>query len=223
MSSDAILQAIAEEAEREVEAVLADARQRAAALVADATRAAHDRVMTAIAAAEPELRAEAARAVNAARVELLHRRAQVSAERLDAVFADAGRRLAALADGASPRWRAAVGRLALEAVAATGPGSELVVRAQDAAAVRAALADGGADARVRGARDAPAGVAARSADGRVEVNATLRTRLARARPLLAERVVAILERDAPPIVRQAVGEPAAEPMGEPVDQALGAA
>jgi V/A-type H+-transporting ATPase subunit E len=213
MSRDAILQAIAEEAEREVEAVLADARQRAAALVADATRAAHDRVMTAIAGAEPEIRAEAAREVNAARVELLHRRAQVSAERLDAVFSAAERRLSALAEGASPRWHRAVGRLAVEAAAATGPLPGLMVRAQDAASVRAALHAAGVDARVRGSRDAAAGVIARSADGRVEVDATLRTRLARARPLLAERLVAILQQDAPAAAGRAVDAATDVPLG----------
>jgi len=202
VSVEAMVRIIAEEAETEASAIVAAARVRADGLVGEARAAAAARLAAARARAEPAIRAEAVRRVNAARLRLLERRAELVAGRTAAVFRAAEERLTALAEGAEPeRWRAAIGRLAAEAIALAGPGAEVHVRAADACWVVAAAEAAGA--RVAGpgpdvtAGEVPPGVVVRSADGRIEVDATLRARLDRARQRLAETVASRLGPDAP--------------------------
>lgn len=164
MSADAILAAIRAESDREVTGVLAAARADADELVRGA-RAALDRHVTeALAAAEPELAADAARRVNVARLRLLHARARRRADRVAAVFDAARDELAAMVAGGDPRWnraRARLQALALEAIGATAVVEE----------------------EARGSA-----IRARSRDGTITVDASLDTRLARARALLADAV-----------------------------------
>ena len=191
---------IAEEAETEAAAIVAAARVRADGLVGEARAAADARLAVARARAEPAIRAEAVRRVNAARLRLLERRAELVAGRTAAVFQRAGERLAEIADGAEPeRWRAALGPLAAEAIALAGPGAEVNVRAADAGWVAATVEAAGARLVAFGpdpaAGQVPPGVVVRSADGRIEVDATLPARLERARHRLAETVAARLGPD----------------------------
>lgn len=202
MSVEALVRIIAEEAETEAAAIVAAARVRADGLVGEARAAADARLAVARARAEPAIRAEAVRRVNAARLRLLERRAELVAGRTAAVFRAAEERLTALAEGAEPeRWRTAIGRLAAEAIALAGPGAQVQVRAADAGWVAAAAEAAGA--RVVGpgpdviAGEMPPGVVVQSADGRIEVDATLRARLDRARYRLAETVATRLGPDAP--------------------------
>ena len=193
MSSEAILRAVAEASDREVEAILADARRRADALVADAQRAADARVAEGLAASEPELLANAARAVNAARLRLLHCLAERRAERLAAVFDVAGQQLRELRTDGPARHRSAVGRLARLAAAQAGPGAVVSVPPADVPAARTAIRGTGTAV---GNGEIVAGVLAQSADGRMRVDATLARRLDRARTLLADQVDELLERGA---------------------------
>lgn len=192
MGAEAILAAISEETARQVETVLSDARREARRALVDARRSIRQRIAAAVVQAEPELAADSARRVNAVRLELLHRRAQVAAERLGAVFASADRRLSTVAATGCSRWQRALERLSGEAVEACGAGSTAWVRPADlmlmgnGPATVAALATLCSDAGM------PPGVVALSADGRVEVDATLPVRLARSRSILAERLTAVL-------------------------------
>jgi V/A-type H+-transporting ATPase subunit E len=192
MSTAAIVEDLERETAAEIERLLADAADRAAEVVAAAAAAQRRAVEGAVARAEPLARHDAARRVNAARVRLLDRRADLATARSEAVFEAAGRRLAAIAAGADARrWAAGLARLAGEALDLVGPGATLVVRPVDGALV----ADG---ARAAGAVLVPSegaapGVRASSADGRVEVDATIASRLERARASLAEAVAATLE------------------------------
>lgn len=193
MGADAILRTIAQETDHQVDALLAEARRQAAAIEADARRLAAEALATAMSHAEPELAADAARAVNLVRIQLLHRRAQRTAERLDAVAGEAARQLEEIAVEGKPRWAAALARLACEAIATTGDGSTARVRSQDLRFAGRALDGSGIHAELSVDQDLPGGIVATSADRRVEVDATLPVRLARARGLLAERLAALLE------------------------------
>lgn len=164
MSADAILEAIRSEADREVDAILADARTEAERLLGEARATAARRVAEALGAAEPALAAEASRRLNVARLRLLHARARLRAERVAAIFDAARVELASLVERGDPRWRAGVERLRASATAAVGSGDAIVEEV------------------------AGSGVLARSADGRVLVDATVETRLDRARVLLADTV-----------------------------------
>jgi len=171
MSIEAILGQIEAEAAAEAARRLAGARERAAQLVAEAEERSRAQVAAACGRAEPAIRAEATRMVNAARLRLLERRAELGAAWVEAVFADAAARLEAVAGGADePRWARALERLVEEATALAGP--DAIVTA--------------------GSGDGAAGVVARSSDGRIEVDATIAARLERARARLAEPVARIL-------------------------------
>lgn len=205
MSVDALVGAIRAEAAAEAERLLADARATAAARTAAAEAAAARQVAEALAEAEPAILGAETRALNEARLNLAARRTARLAARVEAAFALAERRLEAMAaGGAAPseppaaapgRWDAAIARLAEEAAAVTGPG-ELRVRPRDLGALDA-VAGRLAAASVRTGTDPemPPGVRARSADGRLVVDATIPVRLARARSALQPGVAALLRPD----------------------------
>jgi V/A-type H+-transporting ATPase subunit E len=180
MGIDTILESIERDAAEEAEARLASAGEEAARIRADAEASAERRVAAAVAAAEPHLRAEAARVVNAARLALLRRRAELAADRSEVAWREASTRLEAIAAEGGRRWRRALEHLTLEALELAGPGATIRVRPVD----RAFVAD---VARKRRAGvetadpDAPPGPVVRSADGRLEIDATLPARLERAR------------------------------------------
>jgi vacuolar-type H+-ATPase subunit E/Vma4 len=205
MSVEEIVRVVESNAQAEAEAIVATARTSAATLVAAAEAAAEARVREACERAEPGYRAEAMRLVNTARLRLLEQRAARSASLVDAVSEAAAARLAIIAaEPGGARWPSALARLMDETAGLIGPGGVLVVRAVDAAAARPTATRLGCRLEVMGAGvdagqgapgavSAPApGVLGRSADGRVEVDATLPARLERARVLLAEPVARLL-------------------------------
>jgi len=194
MSADTVVGAITTEAAQEVADLLAEARRAAEAQLAAAREAVDAQVASACAVAEREARVEALRAVNAATLRLVRRRAELDDEQVDRVIATAERRLEAIAGGGSPRrWADALARLSQEALALAGPEARVEVRAADAGSLQRALA--GADAHIvsLSGNDVPAGVRVRSADGRVEIDALLATRLRRVRDALAGDLAALLE------------------------------
>lgn len=189
MSLAEILRGIEDESRREAEGTVAAARQQAERLVEAAEAAAQVRIEEAVTAAEPAVRAEAVRIVNAARLRLLHGRAEHTASLCDAAWSEARRHLEALASQRGRRWAAGLRRLTTEALEMTGDGATVAVRAADRRLVAALVAEHGGTLEAL-ADDAPAGPRARSPDGRLEVDATLPARLARARVALAGEVAA---------------------------------
>src|SRR3990172_3052600 len=124
MSVEAILEQIEAEAAAEATPPLARARAPAAC-----------------GRAEPAIRAEATRMVNAARLRLLERRAELGAAWVEAVFADAAARLEAVAGGAAqPRRARAPGRLGEGGVVARSSDGRIEVDATIAARLERARA-----------------------------------------------------------------------------------
>jgi len=192
MGVEAIVRVVEAESIAEAEAIVGAARDDAAARIAAAEAAAEARIREAVERAEPGFRAEARRRVNVARVGLLERQAARTADLVDEAAREAARRLHAIAaDPHDRRWRAAVARLTDETAVLIGPGGTVLVRAVDGTAAAPAAAAAGCRLELL-PDDAAAGVIGRSADGRIEVDATLATRLARARTQLAGRVVDLL-------------------------------
>lgn len=193
MSVQRLVQAIEAEAETEGGAILDRAEAEAVAIVEAARQRAAERVAAARAAAEQAARSEAARRVNTLRLRNVGARAEVLAESVEGVFRAAGEEAAAIADGGDPeRWTRALRRLVDEAVAVAGPQAVSAVRTIDAAAVREAAAAAGARLEIVVDPALSAGLLARSTDGRVEIDATLPVRLARAREQLAGEVAVLL-------------------------------
>jgi vacuolar-type H+-ATPase subunit E/Vma4 len=190
MGVETMIEAIEAEAEAEAERLLADADSRAFAIEAGARAAREARVAAACERLEPGLRAEAARTVNTARLRLLERRAELAAARTEAAFDAAAARLEAIAAGGDRgRWSAALRALANETLPLVGGGAIVTCRPADAVEL-AGLSAGSFTVEVSDGLSP--GIRARSADGTVEVDATVATRLARARTQLAEPVAARL-------------------------------
>lgn len=193
MAVETIVARIAEDADAEIASILGEADARAAALVSAARTERRARVTAALERAEPAAQAEETRAVNAVRLRLLERRAARSAIRTTRVFDAAEGCLRRIADGDDPdRWAAALARLAAEAVALTGPGAVVRVRPADAPFLRTVATELGVTVEPLAPGAAGPGPVVRSADGRIEVDATLRSRLGTARARLAEPVARLL-------------------------------
>lgn len=186
MSVIEIVRRIDAETTAEIDRRLADADERAVETLDRARALVAARVETAVARAEPAVRSESARRANAARQRLRDRRAELALGTTTAVYASARARLDAIAGGAEPeRWANALLALLDEALVAVGPEPLVRVRDCDAATVADRVrAAGGRIERLPD--DSPAGIVARSADGRIELDATIRVRLDRARGRLAE-------------------------------------
>jgi len=133
------------------------------------------------------------RLVNAARLRLLERRAEHSAAIVAEAFREAEARLDAIAgDPSGERWQRALERLIDEAVGLVGPEAVIRVRAAEAPVVGPIAERLGARLDEDGDPEMPPGVLAWSADGLVDVDATLPSRLGRARTRLAESVARLL-------------------------------
>jgi vacuolar-type H+-ATPase subunit E/Vma4 len=190
MALDALLAALARDAEAEADALIAGARSRAAARIAAAEAEAARRRDAAHGAVERERRAVLARELAVAEREagasLLEARAITLADLLDEARAG----LAALP---AARWTDRLPQLVEAALGCLPDDPLLEVPAAARAAARAAA---GARARVESRADAPAGVFGRDAGGTVEVDLTLPGLLDQRREELAARLAARVESEA---------------------------
>jgi len=206
MSVAEIVRVVEASAEAEADGIVASARSEAAARVGLAEAAAVARVRGACERAEPGYRAEAMRLVNTARLRLLERRAVRSAALVEMAAEAAAARLVVIAtepDGV--RWTRALSRLLEETAGMVGSGGVLEVRPIDFDTARSTAAGLSCRLEPMGCVSVPSasasdstwgvpvpGVVGRSADGRVEIDATLPARLDRARIHLAEPVARLL-------------------------------
>ena len=188
MGVEDIIAVIAREADEEATRIIEAAEEQARQLVAQAEAEVQAQVDAAIERQGAHIRGTAQRRVNAVRLGILEQRARDDAARLVGVFEAAETQVMAIAAGSDPdRWQAALTTLCTEALAAVGEGALVRVRARDAEAVSSVADAAGASVEPL-ADDADSGLVVGSADGRIEVDARLSVRLARARSLLAEAV-----------------------------------
>lgn len=187
MALDALLAALARDAEAEAVALIAEARVRAAARIAAAEAEAARRRDAAHGATERDRRAALARDLAVAEREsaarLLEARAATLAELLDEARAE----LAALP---APRWTDRLPPLVEAALGCLPDDPLLEVPTAAGAPARSAA---GARARVEPKADAPAGLFGRDARGTVEVDLTLPGLLDQRREELAARLAARVE------------------------------
>jgi V/A-type H+-transporting ATPase subunit E len=179
------------ESAAEIERLLGEARARAEQITAEAQRTAEAMLAAARARVEQERRAALARAASAAQV----RAAAQVLQAKDQVIAEVFRRAEAqLAQLRQDRARYAGLLRALLREAAAGMGGRLIVEAHpdDRDLVHQAAKELGLDAEVTAAADVQGGVRVATADRRFIVENTLRSRLERARPVLATDVAALL-------------------------------
>ncbi len=196
MGVEAIVRAIEAEAEAEARRLVEAAHRDADAAVERARAATEAAAAAAAERLEVELRAELVRAVNAARRRRLEAEATALVAALGVVVEAARAELVATIDGADParreRWCRALRRWVEEAVAVTGTPARVVVRPADLACLTdptAHLPDG---IELLADPSLPAGCRVTGGDGRVEVEATLPVRLARAEAACAEAVARAL-------------------------------
>lgn len=187
MALDALLAALARDAEAEAAALIEGARARAAARVAAAAAEAARRRDAAHGALERERRAVLARELAVAEREAAARLLEARAGTLTELLDEARARLAALppsrwTDRLPPMVEAALGCLPRDPILEVPAGA-------DAPARHAA----GSRARVEPKPGAPAGVFGRDAGGTVEVDLTLPGLLDQRREELAARLAARIE------------------------------
>lgn len=204
MSVAEIVRVVEASAEAEADGIVASARSEAAARVGLAEAAAVARVRGACERAEPGYRAEAMRLVNTARLRLLERRAVRSAALVEMAAEAAAARLVLIAtERGGVRWTRALTQLLEETAGMVGSGGVLAVRPIDFDTARSTAAGLSCRLEPMGCVSVPSasdptwgvpvpGVVGRSADGRVEIDATLPARLDRARIHLAEPVARLL-------------------------------
>jgi vacuolar-type H+-ATPase subunit E/Vma4 len=190
MALDALLAALARDAEAEAAALIEGARTRAAAQVAAAEAGAARRRDAAHGAVERERRAVLARELAVAEREAAARLLEARAATLAELLGEARAALAVLAPA---RWTDRLPPLVEAALGCLPPDSLLEV---PAAAVAPARRAAGARARVESRPDAPAGLFGRDAGGRVEVDLTLPGLLDQRREELAARLAARIEAEA---------------------------
>lgn len=188
MGLEDIIAVIAREADEEAARIVEQAEERARQLITEAEAGVQAQVDAAIERQGAYIRGTAQRRVNAVRLAILEQRALDDAARLVAVFDAAERRVMDVAAGSEPeRWSEALAALCAEALRAVGEGGSVRLRAQDVDAVSKVARVGGAEV-IPLTDDAEPGLVVHSGDGRIEVDARMPVRLARARSLLAETV-----------------------------------
>jgi vacuolar-type H+-ATPase subunit E/Vma4 len=193
---EAIVRAIEAEAEAEARRIVDGARREADERLAAAEAAAEAAVAAAAERLEAELRTELVRAVNAARRRRLDAEAAALVATLQAATEAARAELVALADADEPprrdRWCRALRRWVEEALAVTGRPATIAARPVDLACL-AELDDAELDgAELVAEPGLPPGCRVTGRDGRVEVEATLPVRLARAEVRCVETLARVL-------------------------------
>lgn len=190
MALDALLAALARDAEAEAGALIEGARTRAAAQVAAAEVEAARRRDAAHGAVERQRRSVLARELAVAEREAAARLLEARAETLADLLGEARGALAGLAPA---RWADRLPPLVEAALGCLPPDPLLEVPAAAATPARRAA---GSRARVEPKPDAPAGLLGRDPGGRVEVDLTLSGLLDQRREELAARLAARIEAEA---------------------------
>lgn len=194
MGLDHLLEALERDANAQIDQTLAGARAEADRLTAVATEAVELRRREATSRGKRDRQQEVDHAVTLARRDARRSILEARARLLERVFAAARAELPAAAAG--PAYRAALPSALAGALAAVG-GEQAVIRCPEALARDLERLRPSASKSVQVAVDPASGSGFRvvSADGAIEVDDTLESRLDRLRLVLARRVLGQLERD----------------------------
>jgi vacuolar-type H+-ATPase subunit E/Vma4 len=187
---DTLLATLEREADAEVTRVLDDARTRAAELTRAAERRIAERREMTLGRRETESRAKHERALAAARLQARAQVLDARAELLERLFRQLHGSLPALAQSAAYRGRLAAQLRRMSVFAGERPVTVQCMPALTAVLRRSIKTNG--HVRIRSDERITAGFRMTTADGALEIDATLENRLERLRPRLALEALAAL-------------------------------
>lgn len=190
MAIEDIFKALEEQADGEVNQILHAATVQADALEHEARDEAERITKSRIAAAEEAVRLKAAKALNAARLQVRRDQASVRDSAVDAVFEEATRRLAALRG--TKEYERVFAALAKEAFTGIAEDCELQVAPEDAALAAKVAAEIGVPCTVSPTLDTVGGLVVSTSGGRVVRRNTFESRLYKVRGLAGAKVAEVL-------------------------------
>jgi vacuolar-type H+-ATPase subunit E/Vma4 len=190
MAIEDIFKALEEQADAEVNQILHVATVQSDAVEHEARDEAERITKNRIALAEDAVRTKAAKAVNAARLQVRRDLAEVRDAAVDSVFAAAAERLAAMRGTAE--YERVFTALAQEALTGIDVECEMQVAAADAELAKKVAAKLGAAATVSPTLDTIGGLVISTHDGRVVRRNTFESRLLKVRSLAGARVAEVL-------------------------------
>lgn len=190
MAIEDIFKALEEQADGEVNQILHAATVQADSLEHEARDEAERITKSRVAAADEAVRAKAAKALNAARLQVRRDQASVRDGAVDAVFEEATRMLAAL--HGSAEYERVFKELAREALAGLTGDCELHVAAPDAALAEKVAAELGARCTVVPKLETVGGLVVAFSGGRIVRRNTFESRLDKVRGLAGAKVAEVL-------------------------------
>jgi vacuolar-type H+-ATPase subunit E/Vma4 len=190
MAIEDIFKALEEQADSEVNHILHVATVQSDAVEHEARDEAERITGAKIEAADHAVRSKATKAVNAARLQVERDLAKVRDEAVDAVFADAKSRLAAMRGTAE--YERIFAALAKEALTGMDGACEVLVAPEDADLAAKTVAALGVDAKVSPTLDTIGGLVVSAHEGRVVRRNTFESRMLKARSVGGARVAEVL-------------------------------
>ncbi len=190
MAIEDIFKALEEQADSEVNQILHVATVQADAVEHEARDEAERITSSRISAAEDAVRAKAAKAVNAARLQVRRDLAEVRDSAVDSVFTDAAQRLAAMRGTAE--YESVFASLVKEALANVDVECEIQVASEDVELAQRVAADLGVACTVVPSLETTGGLTVSTHGGRVVRRNTFESRLLKVRTVAGARIAEVL-------------------------------
>lgn len=190
MAIEDIFKALEEQADAEVNQILHVATVQADAVEHEARDEAERITGVKIAAAETAVRNKSTKAVNAARLQVRRDLAEVRDNTVDAVFAEAKERLAAMRGTAE--YERVFATLAKESLARVDSECEIQVAPEDADLAKKVAGELGVACTVSPTLDTIGGLVVSTHDGRVVRRNTFESRMLKARSLAGAKIAEVL-------------------------------
>lgn len=190
MAIEDIFKALEEQADSEVNQILHVATVQSDAVEHEAREEADRITKSRIAAAEDAVRAKAAKAVNAARLQVRRDMAAVRESAVDSVFVEAAHKLAAMRGSA--QYEKIFTALVNEAMQGVDTACELQVASADAALAQKVAAGLSVPCTVSPTLDSIGGVVISTNDGRVVRRNTFESRLLKVRSLASAKIAEVM-------------------------------
>jgi len=190
MAIEDIFRALEEQADEEVNRILHAATVQADAVEHEAREEAERITSAKIQAADTAVQAKAAKAVNAARLQVKRDLAQVRDNAVEASFEEAAKRLAAMRG--TPEYERVFAALAREACEGLDTECEFQVAPEDAALAEKVATDLGLNFTISPTLETIGGLVVSTHNGRVVRRNTFETRLQKARAVVGTKVAEVL-------------------------------